>query len=61
MSFNNKDKQVYCEEIDDDNDSFHSFAQSDFDSAILESLTDVENSIAESPKFEKNAYKKVST
>ncbi|EDW19518.2 uncharacterized protein LOC6583372 [Drosophila mojavensis] len=59
MSFNNKDKQVYCEEIDDDNDSFHSFAQSDFDSAILESLTDVENSIAESPKFEKNAYKKI--
>ncbi|TDG51187.1 hypothetical protein AWZ03_002274 [Drosophila navojoa] len=62
MSFNNKDKQKYCEEIDDDNDSFHSFAQSDFDSVILESLTDIENSTTtDSPKYEKNAVKKDST
>ncbi|XP_030571264.1 uncharacterized protein LOC115770209 [Drosophila novamexicana] len=43
MSLNNKVPDLFCAEIDDDNDSFHSFAQSSIEPSELGSLSDIDD------------------
>lgn len=67
MSLNNKVPDLFCAEIDDDNDSFHSFAQSSIEPSELGSLSDIDDGPEDSnsdssAEFElnKNAVKIVS-
>ncbi|EDW70204.2 uncharacterized protein [Drosophila virilis] len=64
MSLNNKVPDLFCAEIDDDNDSFHSFAQSSIEPSELGSLSDIDDGPEDSNsdssaefEFKKNAVK----
>lgn len=63
MNLGNNHTEGYRVEIDDDNESFHSFTQSDRDSPDLGSFTDIDDdSIRDAPnlEFENIAIKNVS-